>query len=45
MTGIVEFDFAPTPQEERKGDLFTDRYEHFSELMLNTERRLAAESN
>jgi hypothetical protein len=45
MTGIVEFDFAPTAQEERKGELFTDRYEHFSEIMLNAERRLAAESN
>jgi hypothetical protein len=45
MTGIVEFDFAPNSQEERKGDLFPDRYGHFSEIMLNADRRLAAESN
>jgi hypothetical protein len=45
MTGIVEFDFVPNAQEEIKGDLFPDRYEHFSEGMLDANCRLAAESN
>jgi hypothetical protein len=38
MTCIVEFDLAPNAQEEGKGDLFPDRYEQFSEIMLDANR-------